>query len=466
MAELEFFGAAGTVTGSMHVLHLDEGSYALDCGLYQGRREEARERNSTFPVAPERLRGVLLSHAHIDHSGNLPGLTKRRFHGPIYATPATCDLVNVMLADSAHIQEEDARFWNEKRATRPSERIEPLYTIDDAKAVTPLLKPMRYNEPFEFAPNGSATFLEAGHLLGSAATMLNLRTPRPVRVLYTGDLGRAGLPILRDPTQLPIVEYLITDSTYADRRHTPSADMKQALARIINTVRSAGGKIIIPAFSVGRTQNVVYYLMQAVAEGLIEPLPIIVDSPLSVSCTEVFRRHPECYGEEARDFWWRNNKDLFGEGVVRYITDVNESKALNDRRESMVIIASQGMCEAGRVLHHLKNNIENERNAVVIVGFMAQHTLGRRIVERRDEVKIFGRMYRLLCRVETLSGFSAHADSTDYARMLAPLAPRLRGAFVVHGEGPQPAAMAEILKKAGCKNVTIPQPGQRFTLDA
>jgi len=465
MAELEFFGAAGTVTGSMHLLHLPEGAYALDCGLFQGRREEARLRNSTFPVPPDQLRGVLLSHAHIDHSGNLPGLTKRRFRGPVYATPATCDLVDVMLADSAHIHEEDARFWNEKRATRPSERIEPLYTVEDAKAVTPLLTRVDYKERFDFSPHGSATFLEAGHLLGSAATLLTLRTPRPVRILYTGDLGRAGLPILRDPVDLPAVDYLITDSTYADRRHTPSADMKQALARIINATRADGGKIIIPAFSVGRTQNVVYYLMQALAEKLIEPLPIVVDSPLSANCTAIFRKHPNCYSEEARDFWWRNNYDLFGEGVVRYITDVNQSKALNDQKGPMVIIASQGMCEAGRVLHHLKNNIENERNTVVIVGFMAQHTLGRRIVERREEVKIFGRMYRLLCRVETLSGFSAHADSADYARMFATLAPRLRGAFIVHGEGPQPAAMAEILKKAGCANVVIPQKGQRFSLE-
>jgi len=464
MAELEFFGAAGTVTGSMHLLHLPGGCFALDCGMYQGRREESRKRNSTFPVAPDKLRGVLLSHAHIDHSGNLPGLTKRRFQGSIYATPATCDLVNVMLADSAHIQQEDAKFWNEKRAATPGDRIEPLYTVEDAKAVAPLLRPVPYNEPVEFAPDASATFLEAGHLLGSAAIVVTLRLPRPVRILYTGDLGRAGLPILRDPVALPTVDYLITDCTYADRRHTPSADMKQALARVINQTRSAGGKIIIPAFSVGRTQNVVYYLMQALAEKLIEPLPIFVDSPLSVSCTEIFRKHPDCYSEEARDFWWRSNRDLFGEGVVRYITDVNESKALNDRNEPMVIIASQGMCEAGRILHHLKNNVENERNTVVIVGFMAQHTLGRRIVERREEIKIYGRIYRLLCRVETLNGFSAHADRTDYARMLAPLAPRLRGAFIVHGEGVQLTAMTDLLKQAGCKQIATPRAGQRFRL--
>ena len=464
MADLEFFGAAGTVTGSMHLLHTASGPYALDCGMYQGRREEARKRNSTFPISPDLLRGVLLSHAHIDHSGNLPGLTRRRFHGPIYATPATCDLVKVMLADSAHIQEEDAKFWNEKRATKDSERIEPLYTLDDAKAVTPLLKPVEYAEPFDFAPNCTATYLEAGHILGSASLLVSMHESRPIRILYTGDLGRFNMPILRDPeTPLPEVDYLITECTYADRRHSNPSDQKQQLARIINETRAAGGKVIIPAFSVGRTQNVVYDLAQAIAEKLIEPLPIFVDSPLSVNCTEVFQKHPECYDAEARDFWWHKG-DLFGNGLITYITEVSQSKALNSRDEPMVIIASQGMCEAGRILHHLKNNIEDEKNTVVIVGFMAQHTLGRRIVERREEVKIFGRLYRLLCRVETLNGFSAHADMDDFTKILGPLAPSLRGAFVVHGEGTQPTAMVEILQKAGCKNVKVPKPGDRFQL--
>lgn len=464
MAELEFFGAAGTVTGSMHVLHVDGGTFLLDCGMYQGRRLEARTRNQSFPIAPEKLSGLLLSHAHIDHSGNVPGLFKRKFKGPVYATPATCDLCKVMLADSAHIQEEDAKFWNLKRASTPAERIQPLYTIQDAKDSESHFHSVQYNEPLEFHKGCTATWLDAGHILGSACILISIHQGKPLRILYTGDLGRFDMPILRDPTTpLPQVDYLITECTYADRRHANPTDMKQQLARIVNQTRQAGGKVIIPAFSVGRTQNVIYYLSQAIAEGLIEPIPIYVDSPLSVNCTAVFQKHPECYDAQARDFWWHRG-GIFGKNYVNYITDVETSKALNARKEPMVIIASQGMCEAGRILHHLKNNVEDERNTVVIVGFMAQHTLGRRIVERRDEIKIFGRMYRLLARVEVLNGFSAHADADEFARLLKPLAKGLRGAFIVHGEGTQPTAMKQLLNSAGCNNVKVPQPGDRFTL--
>ncbi len=465
MAELEFFGAAGTVTGSCHVLHLDGRTFFLDCGLFQGRRGEAQDKNSRFPFPPERLNGVLLSHAHIDHSGNIPGLMHHGFGGRIHATAATADLCKVMLADSAHIQEEDAKYWNEKRARTASERIEPLYTLQDARASEGHFSPVRYGEPLEFSPGCTATWLEAGHILGSACILISIHQGRPVRLLFTGDLGRFSMPILRDPSNpLPDADYIITECTYADRRHANPTDMKQQLARIINETVAVGGKVIIPAFSVGRTQHIVYYLSRAIAEKLIKPLPIYVDSPLSVNATEVFKKHPECYDAEARDFWFHQG-GIFGEGLVNYITDVNASKALNDRTDPMVIIASQGMCEAGRILHHLKNNVENEKNTIVIVGFMAQHTLGRRIVERREEVKIFGRLYRLLARIEVLNGFSAHADHDEFVRLFAPLARGLRGAFIVHGEGTQPIAMQEILRSAGCKATHIPQVGDRFKLE-
>jgi len=465
MAELEFYGAAQTVTGSMHLLHLKDGPVALDCGLFQGQREEARQRNLTFPLPPPTLKSVLLSHAHIDHSGNIPGLVRDKFSGPIFTTSATSDLCTVMLADSAHIQEEDARFWNEKRASSPREQIEPLYTIEDAAASQKLFKPVAYDEPAAFARDATATWIEAGHILGSACILVEIHGLwRTIRLLYTGDLGRFNMPILRDPAcPLPEVDYLITECTYADRHHADAADMKEHLVWIINQTREAGGKVIIPAFSVGRTQNVVYYLGQAVREGLMQPLPIYVDSPLSANVTEVFKKHPECYDAEASDFW-QHGGDIFGRDLVTYIADVNESKRLNDRKDPCVIIASSGMCEAGRILHHLKNNVEDERNTVVIVGFQAQHTLGRRIVERREEVKIFGRMYKLLCRVEVLNGFSSHADHDEFARCLTPLAGRLKAAFVVHGEGAQPRAMQEILEGAGCKEVHIPAPGDRFDL--
>ena len=465
MAELEFFGAAQTVTGSMHLLHLDDKlTVSLDCGLFQGRREESRQRNSRFPIQPSKLSSVLLSHAHIDHSGNLPGLVRQGFDGPIYATGATCDLADVMLADSAKIQEEDARFWNERRAQSPQEHIRPLYTHQDAVETSKLLQRVDYGRSVTFADGATAKWLEAGHILGSACLLVEIARSRPIRLLYTGDLGRFEAPILRNPSEpLPEVDYLITECTYADRHHADATGMKEKLARIITETRKAGGKVIIPAFSVGRTQNVVYYLAQAVAEGRLAPLPIYVDSPLSVHTTKVFQRHPECYDEDARDFWQARG-DLFGSGLVKYITDVEDSKALNHIHEPCVIIASSGMCEAGRILHHLKNNIENEANTVVVVGYMAQHTLGRRIVERREEVRIFGRMYKLLCRVETMNGFSAHADATDFARCLGPIAKGLKAAFVVHGEGAQPVAMDRILTRAGCPAVHTPAPGDRFSL--
>lgn len=464
---LIFHGAARTVTGSMHLLQLADKLVALDCGLFQGRRHEGLGRNTKFPVAPKQIDTLLLSHAHIDHSGNIPQLIKRGFNGTVFATSATGDLCDVMLADSGHIQEEDAAFWNRKRAKTPADEIEPLYTVEDAHAAMTHFQHIPYDQPFAFGENATATFIEAGHILGSACILIELgygSGGKSTRILYTGDLGRFDMPILRNPTNpLPQVDYLITESTYANRIHHNPTDMKNRLADVVNQTVERGGKVIIPSFSVGRTQNVVYYLVQAICEGLIKKLPIFVDSPLSTNATEVFKKHPECYDEAAGDFW-QEEGGIFGGKIVKYITDVRESKALNYMTEPHVIIASSGMCEAGRILHHLKNNVTDENNSICIVGFMAQHTLGRRIVERKMELKIFGRLYPLLARVETLNGFSAHADANDFIRAFAPLAPTLKGAFVVHGEGPQPAAMTKILNGAGCKNVHIPAPGDVFEL--
>ena len=464
MVELEFFGAAQTVTGSMHVLHLDDGPVLLDCGMFQGRREWAKKLNDKFPVRPSDVRATLLSHGHIDHSGKLPLLVAKGCGAPIYTVDATQDLCKVMLADSGHIQEEDARYWNERRAESPKDFIKPLYTVEDAAKAERFFHGVQYGQPVPFADRCTATFIEAGHILGSACVLVEVNRSKPVRILYTGDLGRFGLPILRDPTNpLPEVDYLITESTYANRRHDNPTAMKEALARIVTETRAAGGKVIIPAFSVGRTQHIVYFLSQAINEGLLEPLPIYVDSPLSVRVTDIFKRHPECYDEEARDFW-RAQGEIFGRGLVRYITEVDESKGLNRGGDSCVIISASGMCEAGRILHHLKNNIEDENNTVIIVGFQAQHTLGRRIVERREELRIFGRTYRLLARVEVLNGFSAHADVEDFRRLLGPIAPKLKGAFVVHGEEGQLDAMRGLLTEFGCGEVHDPLPGEKYKL--
>ena len=464
MAELEFHGAARTVTGSMHLLHLDDGPVALDCGLMQGPRQLSREWNQTFPLPPERIKAVLLSHAHIDHSGNLPGLVKQGFRGRIHTTAATSDLCAVMLADSAHIQEEDARFWNERRAARPEERIVPLYTVADSEAAEPHFAGLAYGDRAALGDGCTATFLEAGHILGSAVVLIEWGGSKPVRLLYTGDLGRFGVPILRDPTApLPQADYLITECTYADRRHDDPWRMKERLVRIINETRAGGGKVVIPAFSVGRTQTLAYYLQQAVAEGSLRPLPIFVDSPLSARATEVFRRHPECYDAEAAAFW-RQEGDVFGRGLITYVTDVEESKRLNDLSDPCVIISSSGMCENGRILHHLKHNVEEERSTVILVGYQAENTLGRRIADGRRDLKIYGRIYTRRCRVESLEGFSAHADAEDFVRLLAPMARGLRAAFIVHGEEPQWKAMTEILRRAGCHKVHVPSPGERFPL--
>jgi metallo-beta-lactamase family protein len=464
VAELEFHGAAQTVTGAMHLLHLEQGTIALDCGLLQGHRDEVRQWNQTFPLPPHELRAILLSHAHIDHSGNIPGWVHNGFRGRIHTTAATKDLCEVMLADSAHIQEEDAWFWNQKRAATPADQIQPLYTTADALAAQPLFSGVDYGSTVQLGDGCTATFLEAGHMLGSAVVLVEIGGARPLRLLYTGDLGRTGQPILRDPTSpLPEADYVITECTYADRRHDDVLRMKERLVALINKTRAAGGKVIIPAFSVGRTQVLTYYLQQAAAEGTLQHVPIFVDSPLSSNVTEVFRRHPECYDTEARAFWHEEG-DVFGRGLVTYTSSVEESKRLNDLAGPAVIIASSGMCENGRILHHLKNNVEDDRNVVVMVGYQAEGTLGRRIVEGERSLRIFGRDYTRRCHVEVLEGFSAHADSADLARLVGPVARRARAAFIVHGEASQRAAMQKILEKAGCRSIHAPAPGEKFTL--
>ncbi len=466
MAEMIFSGAARRTTGSLHLFRHQGKTLCLECGLFQGRREEARQLNLHLPPEARDIDAVVVSHAHIDHTGRLPLLVKAGYRGPIYCTPATLDLCRIMLPDSAHIQEEDADFWNRKRAQN-GDRIEPLYTAQDARAVEPLLRPMECGTPREVLPGVTVTLLEAGHILGSTMVLLEYRqNAQPRRLLFSGDVGRFDQPILRDPVEPPPqADYLLTECTYADRRHDDIAGMQERLCRIIQQTVQAGGKVIIPAFSVGRTQSVVYFLEQLFRQGRLKPLPVYVDSPLSAQATEVFARHPECYDAQATDFW-RSQGELLSDGrFIHYITDVADSKALNGRPESCVILSASGMCESGRILHHLKNNIEDERNTVVVVGFMAQHTLGRRIVERREELKIYGRAYRLLAKVEVLNGFSAHADAAEFRRLYAPIAPKLRGAFVVHGEDRQPIAMQELLDSLGCHKSQTPQAGQHVTLD-
>lgn len=466
MPTLSFHGAAGEVTGSMHLLDVNGTRIALDCGMFQGRRAESREKNLQLPCEAKSIDAVVLSHAHIDHSGRLPRLIKEGFTGPIYTTPASRDLAAVMLADAAHIQEEDAAYWNRKHARNGEEPIEPLYVRDNAVQAVEQMFGIPYGRQFYIAPTIQVRFIDAGHMLGSAIVELQVTlddgTTRTLA--YTGDIGRFGVPILRDPNRVPECDYLICESTYGGRRTDPIPDMKERLAEIVRHTAKRGGKVIIPSFSVGRTQTVVYNLHQLFAEGKLERLPVYVDSPLAVNATEVFRLHPECYDTDARTFD-NQTGDMLGNGCCTYIRDVEESKDLHNRRKPCVIISASGMCEFGRILHHLKNNITKPRNTILIVGFQAQHTLGRRLVEKADKVKIFGKMYPVKAEVRVLNGYSSHADAEELRDLTAPAAKACRHAFLVHGELDQSEALRETMTDSGFKKISIPAPADVFELD-
>ncbi|HOW18186.1 MAG TPA: MBL fold metallo-hydrolase [Phycisphaerae bacterium] len=465
MAYLRFHGAAQEVTGSMHLLEWNGHRVALDCGLFQGRRAEAHQKNTTYPCEPRSLTAVVLSHAHIDHSGKLPRLVKDGFDGPIFATSATRDLAEVMLADSAHIQLEDTAYFNKKRAKLGERALEPLYDDDDVQRTVRLFRPMPYDQAFEVAPGVRATFLDAGHLLGSAEVRLELDdgAGRAATVAYSGDLGRFHTPILRDPTPLPECDYLICETTYGGRRTGEPDEVRGKLAKILNETFDRGGKVIVPAFAVGRTQALVYFYHQMLEDGTLRRrAPLYIDSPLAVRTTDVFRRHTECYDREATAM--NSHGDMLDCDRCVYIQDVEESKALHEKRGPLIILSASGMCETGRILHHLKNNCEDPKNTILIVGFQAANTLGRRLVEKAPQIKIFGEMYRVKARVEVLNGLSSHADAGELQTLTAPLAGRCRRVFLVHGEPDQSTAFQESMRKMGFADVSIPAPGERVEI--
>jgi metallo-beta-lactamase family protein len=465
--ELQFLGAARTVTGSMHLLRVNGSQILLDCGLFQGRREESRERNKKLPFEPGGIHALALSHAHIDHSGNIPTLVKEGFTGNILTTSPTRDLCSSMLRDAGHIQEEDAAYVNKKRAKKGLPPIEPLYTVEDATRSLTQLVSVGYGRSMPLAPDVTVTFRDAGHILGSSVVVLDVEEKgNKKRILFSGDLGRVGLPILRDPEIVEGVDYLIIESTYGDRLHDPIELMDAELREVILSTYRQGGKVIVPAFAVGRTQDLVYALHRLVRAQKLPDLPIYVDSPLAVNVTEVFRLHPECYDEETRAFVDAGDgQDPFGFHRLNYIRSVEQSKALNFSREPAIIISASGMAEAGRILHHLKNNIEDARNTVLIVGWQAPHTLGRRLVDRQPVVKIFGEEYQLKARVKTLNGFSAHADRDELLNYVRQLGPgRLQKVFVVHGEETSSLSLAEGLRDLGIGQVIVPRPAETFGL--
>ncbi|MEQ1885585.1 MAG: MBL fold metallo-hydrolase [Bryobacteraceae bacterium] len=466
--KLTFWGAAKTVTGSMHHVETAGKKILLDCGLYQGRRQEAFERNSRFPFPVNSIDGVILSHAHIDHSGNLPTLVHNGYRGPIYTTPATIDLCLAMLADSAFLQQKDAEFVNRRLATRKNKNgeVTPLYTPEDAERTYPLFSPVDLGERKQIADGLVYKTYNAGHMLGSTSMVLE---SEGIRLAFSGDIGRVGLPIIRDPQPLPPVDYVIMESTYGDRFHKPTTDVLDKLADVVNRTANRGGKIIVPAFAVGRTQQLVLLLHQLTHQQRIPSIPIFVDSPLAVNATDVFRKHPECYDEEARKFI-TDGDDPLGFRRLTYVRDVNESKKLNELRGPCMIISASGMCEAGRILHHLRNNIEDPRTTVLITGFQAENTLGRKILEKRYEVPIFGDPVRLRAEVVTLNELSGHADQKDLIEWLRPITAtedgkRLKKVFLVHGEPQQGAALAEVIRREFGIETVQPSRGDSFVLD-
>lgn len=464
--DIQFIGAARTVTGSSHLIKVNGTSFLLDCGMYQGKRKEAFELNRQFDLFdPAEIDFVILSHAHIDHSGNLPTLVKKGFRGNIYTTFATRDLATVMLRDSAFIQEKDVEFVNKRRRKKGQNLFEPLYTEPDVIQTLSQIVGVNYRHEFEINENIKFTFFDAGHILGSAITLLTIKEEgKIVELAFTGDLGRVNLPILKDPEVIPSVDYLICESTYGGRLHDDMKGMEEKLASIVNRAIANKSKIIIPAFSVGRTQELVYALHNIIKRGMTKSIPIYVDSPLSVNATDVFRMHPECFDNEIA-LYLLQHEDPFGFNKLHYIKNVEESKKLNEVAGPCMIISSSGMCEAGRILHHLRNNIENPNNIVLIVGYTAEHTLGRKLVDKADVVKIFGEEHKLNAEVEIMDSFSAHADSKELTTYIDKFdRSRMQKIFLVHGELEQQISLRIKLNSMGFKDVEIPERSTTFTL--
>lgn len=461
--QLTSFGATQEVTGSAHLLEVNGKKILLDCGLFQGRRQESFEKNEANATSLKNVDMIVLSHAHIDHSGNIPTLVKNGYKNPIYTTLATADLCSIMLLDSAHIQEKDWEYLQSHNM--PMVRETPLYSTENAEEAQKLFVGVKYNEEKEIAPGVKLILRDAGHILGSALVELHITENGTTQILgFTGDLGRKGIPIVRDPYQWTHLDYLITESTYGGRLHDSYDDVEEKLIAIINEAIKNNGKIIIPAFAVERTQEIVYHLNLLQKHLKIPCIPIYVDSPLAINATEIFRRHPECFDEDINKKFLDEQEDPFGFGCLKYTRSTEESKALNDKKGPMIIISASGMCESGRILHHLKNNIENSRNTIVVISFMAENTLGRAIAEKHRLVRIFGKPYIRRAQVKNINAFSAHADHqeiVDYIKQIKDL----KHIFLVHGEQQASRAIYYALEdiKAAPK-ITISQAEKAYEL--
>jgi metallo-beta-lactamase family protein len=460
--KITFCGAAGEVTGSQHLIECGKLRVLLDCGLFQGHRAESRRKNETFFHKPEQVDAVILSHAHIDHCGNLPNLHRQGFDGPVYCTAPTADVAEIMLEDSARIQVEDARYL--QRKGRGGRSAEALYHEEHVRSLVKLMQPLSYREWHAIADNLRIRFRDAGHILGSAIVEMEFQELGETRrVVFTGDLGRRGMPLLHDPELVPGGDVLITESTYGDKVHPPLSDLKADLKRIINEAVKLDGRVIIPAFSLGRTQQLVYFLNELTNAGELPSVPVFVDSPLSRRVTNVHRRHLNVQDAAVQETM-RTDADPYGFHGLTYIVTPQDSMELNHRKGPFVVIAASGMCESGRVLHHLKHGVGSPDNTVVIIGFQAEHTLGRRLVERRPQLKIFDQLYPLRARVEVLNGLSAHADVHDFKWWFDNLAAQtgVGQAFLVHGEQAPRQALATVLRDCTDEEPILPNLHQSF----
>jgi len=456
--KVHFLGATRTTTGSMYLFEINGRRLLLECGLYQGRRDESIERNCCFPFDPKQVDAVVLSHAHIDHCGNLPNLCKQGFEGNIYCTFATRSLASIMLVDSAEIQRSDAEFVSKKRAKQGLPPVQPLYTAADADKAIRQFIGINYDRPFPLLDGVTVTFKDAGHILGSAQVVLDIREgAEKFRYLFSGDVGRGGDDILRDPAPVTNVDYLQIESTYGGREHTAKDNANELVAKLVTETLAQRGRVIIPAFSVGRTQQIVYTLHQLTLAGQLPKVPIFVDSPLSVNATEVFRLHPECFNDSIYKFL-REKANPFGMENLTYIREVAHSMKLNDLKEPAIIISASGMAEAGRIRHHLKNNLGDPKNLILFIGYCAEHTLGAQIVAGKNPVNIFGLPVAVQARVASIDSFSGHADKNELRHYVENISGNLKVITCIHGEESQCLAHAETLQRLKPKaKVLVPE---------
>lgn len=456
-------GAVEEVTGSKHILEVDGRMFMIDCGAFQGKRRESDEKNRNLSIDNELLDGVILTHGHLDHCGLLPLLIKKGYKGNVYATPATRDIANLIMMDSARIQARDAQFLA-KQAKKKGEKFswKPLFDENDCVCAANQIVSLSYNREMFIAPNVKLEFFDAGHILGSSFANITINPDKnnpqnETRILYTGDIGRDGKPIIRDPsTSMPAPDYVFLESTYGDRLHDTNEYALKELERIIRRAVEKKGKIIIPSFAVERAQELVFYLHLLTDKKKIPSIPIYVDSPLACNVTSVFQVHPECYDESVKEAFLKHHKNPFGFEALKYITSVEESKELNKKEGPMIIISADGMCEAGRVLYHLANDISDSKNTVMIVGYMAENTLGRKLYDGAKEVRILGDLYKVNAEIERFNAFSAHADYSEMILWLKGIdKTRLKKIYLVHGDPSQQKGFVKHLNDAGFNNVEI-----------